>query len=237
MAVFGQLWMNKNVGEEPTFDTRDVLLEVLSEGLYMLAANKGGDAKMMQQIEAFKHELADHIIYMRDEGYDFMEWLQNEFTPYVQDRFGLTEDDLSMMSQLWAEKMGEETIPSYETMDSFVSIVVQGLRQIASQREPAGKITQEVIDYIESYVVSVEDRLRDMQDEEVFATFFTETLTNELYSFGIDDEGLQVFAQLWETRYPGQTPSLVMKDQFVGVLRDGLIKLVAEAMNDPMTVF
>lgn len=28
-----------------------------------------------------------------------------------------------------------------------------------------------------------------------------------------------------------------MRDEFVGVLRDGLLKLVAEAANDPLTVF
>lgn len=64
VAMFGQLWASKNAGETPTFETRDVMLEVLTEGLYMLAARKSssGDEQMMQQINGFEYELQD-IVY------------------------------------------------------------------------------------------------------------------------------------------------------------------------------
>jgi hypothetical protein len=32
-------------------------------------------------------------------------------------------------------------------------------------------------------------------------------------------------------------PNLQMRDEFIGVLRDGLLKLVAEEANDPIKVF
>lgn len=34
MAIFSQLWASKDAGESPTWETREVLLEVLKEGLY-----------------------------------------------------------------------------------------------------------------------------------------------------------------------------------------------------------
>lgn len=51
--------------------------------------------------------------------------------------------------------MGYETTPTYDTAPQFIESVINGLRYIASSREPAGKIDQETIDYIESYIVSV----------------------------------------------------------------------------------
>jgi hypothetical protein len=59
----------------------------------------------------------------------------------------------------------------------------------------------------------------------------------ELQSFGLTEENMNVLSEIWTLRYPDISPSLNTKDQFVGVLRDGLLKLVAEAANDPIVVF
>ena len=63
LALFGELWMQKGLGETPTFDTRFEMLDVLKEGLYSLAARKStsGDEKMLEQINGFQYELHDMI--------------------------------------------------------------------------------------------------------------------------------------------------------------------------------
>jgi hypothetical protein len=58
-----------------------------------------------------------------------------------------------------------------------------------------------------------------------------------LTSFGITEENMQTISAIWTARYPNLTPNITMRDEFVGVLRDGLLKLVAEAANDPTVVF
>lgn len=133
--------------------------------------------------------------------------------------------------------MGEGAIPSYDTIDEFVSVVINGLRQIASKREPAGTIDQETINYINDYVTSVYDRLQQITADEEFTTFWQETLVNELSQFGLTEDNMNTITEIWTSRYPEMTPSLAMIDEFVGVLRDGLLKLVAEAADDPVKVF
>lgn len=192
MGIFGQLWASKNAGESPSFDTRDVLLEVLKEGLYMLAARKSsaGDEQMMQQINGFEYELQDILYSLSEEGIDFMDWLENEFVPLVQGRFNLSDEDMYVLSETWREKMGYDATPTYETAPQFVESVINGLRKIASSREPAGKIDQETIDYIESYISSVEERINNITTEEEFGVFFQETVVSELSSFGLTEEAI-----------------------------------------------
>lgn len=48
---------------------------------------------------------------------------------------------------------------------------------------------------------------------------------------------MQVFADMWNQRYPGTTPNLGMQDEFIGVLRDGIIELVHRENNDPVAIF
>lgn len=157
MAIFGQLWASKNAGESPTFETRDVLFEVLKEGLYYLAARKSssGDEQMTKQINGFEYELQDIVYSLEEQGIDLMDWLQNDFVPLVQGRFNLSEEEMYVLSQTWAEKMGYETTPTYDTIPQFIEAVINGLRKVASSREPAGKIDQETIDYIDQYISSV----------------------------------------------------------------------------------
>jgi hypothetical protein len=60
---------------------------------------------------------------------------------------------------------------------------------------------------------------------------------NELSQFGLTEDNMNTITEIWTSRYPEMTPSLAMIDEFVGVLRDGLLKLVAEAADDPVKVF
>jgi hypothetical protein len=126
-----------------------------------------GDEKMMEQINGFHYELHDEITSLETRGIDFMDWLMNDFTPYIKGRFGLSDDDMYVLSEIWAERYGETT-PSYSMIDEFVSVVIDGLRKIASNKEPVGVVDQETIDYVNQYVLSVEDRLNQITTEEEF---------------------------------------------------------------------